>query len=108
MIVVDRSISQYSAIQSELPETFVCFCLRHLGKDLLKYFNENSDIVKGYYLIQNEIFKADEYLNYISDLTKKDDYKDIAILKWMIEYHNNLLLKDDNRVKTVRKITAIQ
>ncbi len=94
VIVVDRSISQYSAIQSELPETFVCFCLRHLGKDLLKYFNENSDIVKGYYLIQNEIFKADEYLNYISDLTKKDDYKDIAILKWMIEYHNNWVPKN--------------
>ena len=33
VIVVDRSISQYSAIQSELSETFVCFCLRHLGKD---------------------------------------------------------------------------
>ena len=30
------------------------------------------------------------------------------LLLCLIEYHSNLLLKDENRVKTVRKITAIQ
>ncbi|EDN86312.1 hypothetical protein PARMER_02604 [Parabacteroides merdae ATCC 43184] len=30
------------------------------------------------------------------------------LLLCLIEYHSNLLLKDENRVKTVRKITAIE
>ena len=30
------------------------------------------------------------------------------LLLCLIEYHSNLLLKGENRVKTVRKITAIQ
>lgn len=94
VIIVDRSISQYSAIKCELPETYVGFCLRHLGKDLLKYFDENSDVVHGFYNLQKDIYQADEYLKYINNLIKEPKYQDCAILKWMVEFQNNWVPKN--------------
>ena len=51
------------------------------------------------------------YIGMADYLLQPGDYLlqiDSFLLLCLIEYHSNLLLKDENRVKTVRKITAIQ
>ena len=55
-------------------------------------------VFHGYIGMADYLLQPDDYLLQIASF----------LLLCLIEYHSNLLLKDENRVKTVRKITAIQ
>ena len=88
--VVDRSLSQYTALKNIFPNSHIMFCLRHLGKDLLKYFPSDSDIVKGFYSIQKDIGRCFEYINFLKNIYDSLETGN-ELIKWMITYEENWL-----------------
>lgn len=93
VIIMDRCQAQYAAVSEVFPETFVVFCLRHLGKDLEKYFDKNSDIIIGFYDIQKRVERCDDYINMLMELNENMDEKTKGkkIINWMLDYQNNWL-----------------
>ena len=89
-IVVDRSLSQFIALKNAFPESFITFCLRHLGKDLVKYFSPEHDIIKGFYHVQKCVEAGYTYIEYL-----KETYESLEtgneIIRWMIDYEQNWL-----------------
>lgn len=91
VIIVDRSQAQVLAIKEVYPDSYIVYCLRHLGKDLQKYFPKNSDIIIGFYDIQKNVQRCNDYLQLlISKLSQiQEESKGKQILKWMIENEEN-------------------
>lgn len=90
VIISDRSEAQTNGIENAYPESIHMFCLRHLGKDLLKYFKNDSEIIQTYYNMINYNFLS--YDKFINLLNNKISHMENSIpgkntLKWMI---NNL------------------
>ena len=44
IVVVDRLEAQYNALEEHFPDTYIIFCLVHIRRDLLSYFNSNDEI----------------------------------------------------------------
>ena len=93
VIVSNRSAAQLAAVREIFPSTHVVFCHRHLGKDLAKYFNKDSDIIKGFYSIQTDVSRCAEYVDFLRTTinSMSDDCQGRQILEWMVEYTDNWL-----------------
>ena len=93
MIVADRCQAQYLDARSLLPQTYIVFCLRHLGKDLERYIRRESDVIVGFYDIQKNLHTCNEYLqllqNFLTDSEARLSRRDIV--EWMIENSENCL-----------------
>ena len=93
VVVLDRSLAQCNAIKRVFPGALVVFCSRHLGKDLEKYFDRESDIVKGFYDIQKNFERSYEYLELIVQTLNEmpEDMHGKQILKWLADNSNSWL-----------------
>ena len=93
VIIVDRSPAQYAAIRSVFPNTYIAFCLRHLGKDLQKYFPPESDIIIGFYDIQRNFNRCNEYMELLRKTLQSSSPEPTGheIIRWMIENEENWL-----------------
>ena len=93
VIIFDRCQAQFIAIQQVYPECFIVFCLRHLGKDLEKYFAKDSDVIVGFYDIQRNVHKCEDYIELLKSKLNEtqEDNTGIHTIKWMIEYEAHWL-----------------
>ena len=73
IIVVDRLEAQYNALEEHFPDTYIVFCLVHIKRDLLTYFNSNDGIIIGFEALRKNPLYSFEYLNYL--MRRKDELK---------------------------------
>ena len=93
VVVLDRALPQYNAVKKVFPSATLVFCLRHLGRDLEKYFNINSDIIRGFYDIQINLVRGYSYLQLLETTRNgmSKTQKGHKILTWMLENFDNWL-----------------
>lgn len=93
IIVVNRLQAQLDALFEVFPDTYVMFCLVHIRRDLLLYFDSDDMIVKGFDMVKNEPFLSFSYLEYLKtrseNMNPNQDGK--KCLDLLIKYHEHWL-----------------
>lgn len=71
IIIVDRLQAQINAIQEVFPESKIVYCLVHIRRDLLVYFDSDDEIIKEFDKAKNNPSYSFEYLNILKKRIKK-------------------------------------